>query len=70
MTEKRIGAAGSVNARPGEVMVTQTVAAPFQRGQSAANLLDALAAKPTAEVGSGSSAGSTPAAGVTSSKKS
>jgi hypothetical protein len=69
MTEKRIGAAGPVNSPPGKGMEAP-VAAPFQKGQSAANLLGALATKPIAEVGGGGSAGSSSAAEGASSKKS
>lgn len=68
MSEKRIGATDSTNVRPGKGVETHAVAAPFQKGQSASNLLGALAAKPAAGAGGGGGAGSSPAAEGTSKK--
>ena len=63
MTDKRIGQTAAIlaNVRPGKSVDTQAVTAPFQKGQSASNLLGALAGKPGPEAG-GTAAGNSAAA--------
>jgi hypothetical protein len=61
MSDKRIGQRDPANVRPGKSVDTQAVAAPFQKGQSASNLLGALAGKPGPEAG-GTAAGTSAAA--------
>jgi hypothetical protein len=69
MTEKRVGSASPTSIRPGRGAETQAAAALFKKGQSASNLLGALASKPPAAGDGGSGAGSSPTAEATSKKR-
>jgi hypothetical protein len=68
MTEKRVGSASPTSIRPDKGADTQAAVAPFQKGQSASNLLAALASKPPAAGDSGGVAASSAAAEGTSKK--
>ncbi len=68
MTEKRVGSAIPTSIRPGKGAETQAAAAPFQKGQSASNLLGVLASEPPAQASGGDGADSSTAAEGTSKK--
>jgi hypothetical protein len=64
MTEKRVRPASPTGTPPAKGVETQAAAVPYQKGQSASNLIGALARKPPAQTGGGGGEGSSTGAGA------